>query len=82
MSTRYDPVLSIVSVDVSDNGPGIDPRDRDRLFEPYFTRKAGGTGLGLTIVNTIVTDHNGFVRVKDREGGGATFTLEFPVRKR
>ena len=82
VSTRYDPVLSIVSVDVSDNGPGIDPRDRDRLFEPYFTRKAGGTGLGLTIVNTIVTDHNGFVRVKDREGGGATFTLEFPVRKR
>ena len=80
--TTFDPVLSIASVAISDNGPGIDPRDRDRLFEPYFTRKPGGTGLGLTIVNTIVADHNGFIRVKDSPGGGATFIVELPVRKR
>lgn len=81
VSTGYDPTLSIASVEISDNGPGIDPLDRDRLFEPYFTRKAGGTGLGLTIVNTVVADHHGFVRVKDREEGGATFIVELPVRR-
>ncbi|MFH1113982.1 MAG: ATP-binding protein, partial [Pseudomonadota bacterium] len=58
--TGYDPVLSIASVEVTDNGPGIDPQDRERLFEPYFSKKPGGTGLGLTIVSTIVSDHNGF----------------------
>jgi two-component system nitrogen regulation sensor histidine kinase NtrY len=76
----YDPVLSMVSIEVSDSGPGIDPRYRDRLFEPYFTRKPGGTGLGLTIVSTIVADHNGFIRVKDNPAGGARFIIELPVR--
>jgi two-component system nitrogen regulation sensor histidine kinase NtrY len=78
--TMYDPVLSMVSIEVSDSGPGIDPRYRDRLFEPYFTRKPGGTGLGLTIVSTIVADHNGFIRVKDNPAGGARFIIELPVR--
>ncbi|MEW6136596.1 MAG: ATP-binding protein [Thermodesulfobacteriota bacterium] len=80
--TRYDKTLSIASVEISDNGPGIDARDRDRIFEPYFTRKQGGTGLGLTIVSTIVADHNGFIRVKDAPGGGARFIVELPARKR
>jgi len=80
--TLYDPVLSIVSIEVADNGPGIDPKYRDRLFEPYFTRKPGGTGLGLTIVSTIVADHNGFMRVKDNPSGGARFIIELPVRKK
>jgi two-component system nitrogen regulation sensor histidine kinase NtrY len=80
--TAYDGELSIVSIEVADNGRGVDPKDRDRLFEPYFSRKPGGTGLGLTIVSTIVSDHNGFIRVKDNPGGGAKFTIELPVKKR
>ncbi len=80
--TAYDGELSIVSVEVADNGRGVDPKDRDRLFEPYFSRKPGGTGLGLTIVSTIVSDHNGFIRVKDNPGGGAKFIIELPVKKR
>lgn len=79
--SRYDPILSIASVEVSDNGPGIDPRDRERLFEPYFSRKPGGTGLGLTIVSTIVSDHNGFMRVADNAGHGARFIIELPVKR-
>ncbi len=79
IATRYDKDLSIASIEVADNGSGVSPRDRDRLFEPYFSRKAGGTGLGLTIVSTIVSDHNGFIRVKDNPGGGAKFILELPV---
>ncbi|MFH1112915.1 MAG: HAMP domain-containing sensor histidine kinase, partial [Pseudomonadota bacterium] len=66
--------------EVTDNGPGIDPQDRERLFEPYFSKKPGGTGLGLTIVSTIVSDHNGFIRVKARPGGGARFIIELPVK--
>lgn len=81
ISTRYDKDLSIASVEVADNGYGVNPRDKDRLFEPYFSRKPGGTGLGLTIVSTIISDHNGFIRVKDNPGGGAKFILELPVAK-
>jgi len=80
--TAYDPELSIASIEVADNGEGINPMDRDRLFEPYFSRTPGGTGLGLTIVSTIVSDHNGFIRVKDNPEGGARFVIELPVRKR
>jgi two-component system nitrogen regulation sensor histidine kinase NtrY len=80
--TAYDSELSIASIEVADNGAGISPGDRDRLFEPYFSRMPGGTGLGLTIVSTIVSDHNGFIRVKDNPGGGARFVIELPVRKR
>jgi two-component system, NtrC family, nitrogen regulation sensor histidine kinase NtrY len=79
--TTYDPDLAIASIEVSDNGSGIDPRDRDRVFEPYFSRKPGGSGLGLTIVSAIVSDHNGFVRVRENRQGGASFIIELPVRK-
>jgi two-component system nitrogen regulation sensor histidine kinase NtrY len=81
VSTGYDPVLSMVSIEVADNGGGIAHRDRDHLFEPYFSTKPGGTGLGLTIVSTIVSDHNGFIRVKDNPGGGTRFIIELPVRR-
>jgi two-component system nitrogen regulation sensor histidine kinase NtrY len=81
ISTHYDKDLSIASIEVADNGAGINPHDRDRLFEPYFSRRPGGTGLGLTIVSTIVSDHNGFIRVKDNSGGGAKFILELPVAR-
>ena len=82
VGTAYDAELSIASIEVTDNGGGIHPADRDRLFEPYFSRTPGGTGLGLTIVSTIVSDHNGFIRVKDNPGGGARFVIELPVRER
>lgn len=80
--TRFKPELSMVVVEVADNGPGIAPEDKERLFEPYFSRKPGGTGLGLTIVSTIVSDHDGFVRIKDNSNGGAIIVIELPVRRR
>lgn len=78
--SKYEPELSIASISVCDNGPGISPQDRERIFDPYFTRKKGGTGLGLTILSAIVADHNGFIRVKDNDKGGACFIIELPVR--
>lgn len=78
--TRLDPASGIVALEVEDNGPGIEPRLRARIFEPYFSTKSDGTGLGLAIVASIVTDHRGFVRVYDRAPHGSRFVLEFPIK--
>ncbi len=76
----YDKELQIVNVKISDNGPGIPSEYRNRLFEPYFSTKKHGTGLGLTIANTIISDHNGFIRVYDNQPKGTCFVIELPVR--
>ncbi|MBI9079416.1 MAG: HAMP domain-containing protein [Pseudodesulfovibrio sp.] len=67
----------MVSITVSDNGPGL-PMDSSRMFEPYYTEKKGGTGLGLTIVRSIVTDHRGLVRVMPNSPKGTVFIVELP----
>jgi two-component system nitrogen regulation sensor histidine kinase NtrY len=79
ISTTYDPELKMVSCSVADDGPGITPDVKSRLFEPYFSTKKGGTGLGLAIVTSIVSDHNGFVRVRDNKPHGACFVIELPA---
>ena len=77
---NYDSVLQMVRIEVADNGKGISPEYKMRLFEPYFSTKKQGTGLGLAIVNTIITDHNGFIRVQDNKPKGSKFIIELPVR--
>jgi two-component system nitrogen regulation sensor histidine kinase NtrY len=79
VSTAVNQTSGVVMLEVADNGPGIDPHIRTRIFEPYFSTKKGGTGLGLAIVSTIVTDHHGFIRVRQNEPRGSRFVLEFPV---
>jgi two-component system, NtrC family, nitrogen regulation sensor histidine kinase NtrY len=79
VGTVYDPLLEMVRIQVMDTGSGIDPKDRDRLFEPYFSTKKGGTGLGLTIVSSIISDHHGHIRVKNNEPRGTVFTIELPL---
>jgi two-component system, NtrC family, nitrogen regulation sensor histidine kinase NtrY len=76
----YDSVLKMVRIEVADNGRGIDSRNKARLFEPYFSTKKHGTGLGLAIVNTIITDHDGFIRIKDNHPKGTKFVIELPTR--
>jgi len=78
--TSYDPKLQMVRLEVSDDGCGIPEEDKGRLFEPYFSTRKTGTGLGLTIVNAIIADHNGYIRVRDNEPKGTTFLIELPVR--
>ncbi|MCL5966210.1 MAG: ATP-binding protein [Deltaproteobacteria bacterium] len=75
----HEPDLGVVRIAVADDGPGIPPEDRDRLFEPYFSRKEGGTGLGLAIVSAIASDHRGTVRIRRNVPRGAIFEMEFPA---
>ncbi len=67
-----------VTLWVDDNGPGIDPAERERVFEPYVTGKSDGTGLGLAIVKKVVLDHDGQIEVLDAPLGGARFALTMP----
>ncbi|MEZ4257071.1 MAG: ATP-binding protein [Polyangiales bacterium] len=71
-----------VYVRISDNGPGIAPGQRDRIFEPFYSTKGEGkgTGLGLSIVRNIVDQHGGEIRVEADVGQGATFEIILPVR--
>ena len=78
--TTVDPATGVATLEVCDNGPGIEPRNRSRIFEPYYSTKTGGTGLGLAIVASIVTDHHGFVRVYNNRPHGSRFVVEFPVK--
>jgi len=65
-------------ITVSDTGPGIDPADLERIFDPYFTTKPGGTGLGLAIVHKIMEAHRGEVVVKSESGKGTIVSLFLP----
>jgi nitrogen fixation/metabolism regulation signal transduction histidine kinase len=64
---------------VGDEGPGIDPEHRERIFDPYFTTKQEGTGLGLAIVKKIVLQHGGAIEAGVRPGGGASFCISLPL---
>lgn len=79
LRTVHDAPLSAVRLEVVDDGAGIRPEDRRRIFEPYFSRKEHGTGLGLAIVSRIVADHRGYVRVHDAPPRGARFIVELPA---
>lgn len=67
-----------VTVVVSDTGPGILPDDLPKIFDPFFTKRAEGTGLGLTIVHRIIDEHNGHIEVESGETG-TRFTVTLPV---
>jgi two-component system, NtrC family, sensor kinase len=70
-----------VEVTVADDGRGMEPWELSRIFDPFFTRSADGTGLGLTIVRRIIDQHNGSIAVESEPGAGAVFTLRIPVRQ-
>jgi two-component system nitrogen regulation sensor histidine kinase NtrY len=82
VSTAISPDGKTVTIEVCDNGPGIEPRLRTRIFEPYFSGRKGGTGLGLAIVSAVVTDHHGLIRVVDNLPHGSRFIMEFPLQNR
>jgi len=68
-----------VEVEVADNGCGITPENMNKIFEPFFSTKSDGTGLGLAVSYGIVRNHNGDIRVLSEPGKGARFIVEFPA---
>jgi signal transduction histidine kinase len=64
---------------VEDDGPGFADEELERAFEPFFSKRKGGTGLGLPIVQRIVEEHSGKIHVANRAGGGAVITMRLPV---
>jgi signal transduction histidine kinase len=74
-----DPGRRVTRICVEDNGPGIPRGDRERVFQPFFTTRARGTGLGLSLVQKIVVMHNGRVAVGSSDAGGANVELTLPL---
>ena len=68
-----------VRVTVDDNGPGVLPADRERVFRPFVTTKGRGTGLGLALVQKIVVTHNGRIQISAAPSGGASFQMVLPL---
>lgn len=68
-------------VSISDTGEGVREKDREKIFEPFFTSKAMGTGLGLAISRQIIEEHGGTLTCHPREQGGTTFRIMLPIRE-
>lgn len=79
IQTEYQPQFQVVKISISDNGAGIPQRDRTRVFEPYYSTKEKGTGLGLPIVKSIIEDHQGVIRALQNEPRGTKMYIEMPV---
>ena len=78
VATQHDAVNCVVRITVSDNGPGIAPEDREKLFLPYYSTKRRGSGLGLAIVRRIIAEHGGAIDVAANLPSGTIFTIELP----
>jgi two-component system nitrogen regulation sensor histidine kinase NtrY len=82
INTLYNPVFDLIRIEVIDDGTGIEEKDKDKLFFPYFSTKKEGTGLGLAIVNSIISKHRGYIRVRDNKPKGTQFIIELPVERK
>ncbi len=76
---RSDKQHNRVDISVCDNGPGINKHELNKIFEPFYTTKSHGTGLGLAVVNAVAMSHQGNATVKNAENGGAQFTITLPI---
>ncbi len=79
IETKFLKDLNLVQIIISDNGSGVPDEIKERIFEPYFSTKNKGTGIGLTIVKKIISDHNGYIRILDNKPEGTKVIIELPV---
>jgi len=70
----------VAFVSLSDTGPGIPASVQDKIFQPFFSTKEEGAGLGLSIASRIVQEHGGWIDLQSREGEGTTFIITLPLR--
>lgn len=79
LTVRTRKVNGAVQVEISDTGPGVPGPDREKVFEPFFSTKTQGTGLGLSLSRQIVDAHGGALKIEGPDGGGATFAITLPA---
>jgi signal transduction histidine kinase len=79
ISIRTSRVEKFAELSVSDRGPGIPDDKLKEVFEPFYTSKSGGMGMGLSIARTIVEAHHGLIWAKNRDHGGASFRIRLPL---
>jgi nitrogen fixation/metabolism regulation signal transduction histidine kinase len=80
ISIRFGIENDFASITINDNGTGIDKSIISKILEPYYTTKAGNSGLGLAITKKIIDDHNGIILIKPLKGNkGTSVTLKFPL---
>ena len=75
----YPENINFIKMSIGDNGVGIATENIDKIFDPYYTTKSSGSGLGLAIVNSIIEQHNGFIKVESQQGIGTKFNIYLPV---
>ena len=80
VTVKVRPAAGFLQIDVIDRGSGIAPKDLEQIFNPFFTRRSDGVGLGLAIVSRIVDEHGGTMRVDSEPGHGTSFHVFLPVR--
>ncbi|MEK6744741.1 MAG: ATP-binding protein [Nitrospirota bacterium] len=81
LRTSFNEAVCAVNVSISDSGKGIDAAVLDRIFQPFFTTKAGGTGLGLAISKRLIEEQGGGIAIESRRGRGTTFTMTLPCNR-
>jgi signal transduction histidine kinase len=79
ITSDVDAAAGLLRIEISDNGPGVPPALRDRVFQPFFTTKRQGTGLGLALVQKIIVFHNGRIAVAATPSGGASIQITLPL---
>ena len=79
LAIRAHRVGAFVELEVSDTGDGIAPEHLAKIFDPFFSTKDGGTGLGLALTQQIIVEHGGAIDVRSRAGAGTTFTVRLPA---
>jgi two-component system nitrogen regulation sensor histidine kinase NtrY len=79
ITVTFDTLAGMVRLEFADTGEGIPDEEKVNMFEPYFSTKKSGMGLGLAIVNSILTDHGGTISVQDNEPVGTKFIIELPL---
>jgi signal transduction histidine kinase len=68
-----------ILITIMDTGVGIGDEEKEKVFEPFFTKKQSGTGLGLAVVRKIIDNHKGEITITAREGGGTIFSVGLPI---
>jgi signal transduction histidine kinase len=80
LGAGLDPEAGEFLLTFSDEGVGIEPQDLEKVFQPYFTTKDAGIGLGLAITERIIKEHGGALEVRSTRGEGTTFTVRLPAK--